>query len=46
MTVCMGRIANQKKKNGCHLKTRSQNHKIFDVHMWQIYVNMYTKYSM
>ena len=33
-------------KNGCHLKTTSQNHYIFDVHMWGIYVHMYTKYEV
>ena len=44
MNAYMGRIANQGKyQNGCHLKTTSQNHKIFDVHIWKTYVHKYTK---
>ena len=35
MTVYMDRIANQRKiPNGCYLKTTSQNHQIFDAHVW------------
>ena len=46
MTVYMGRIAiKEKYQNGCHLKTICQNYKIFDVHMWGIYVHMCTKYE-
>ena len=33
-------------QNGCHLKTTSQNHLIFDVHMWGTYVHMCTKYKV
>ena len=47
MTVFMGRIANQEKyRNGCHLKTTSQNYKIFDVHIWGTCVHMCTKYEV
>ena len=35
MTVYMGRLANQRKvPNGSHLKTTSENHQVFDAHMW------------
>ena len=44
MTVYIGSIANQRMhQNGCHFKSASQNHYIFDAHMWGTYVHMYTK---
>ena len=47
-TVCMGKIANQRKipKWLPFKETISQNHLIFDVHIWGIYVHMCTKYKV
>ena len=33
-------------QNECHLKTTTQNHLIFDVHIWGTYVHMCTKYEV
>ena len=33
-------------QNGCHLRTISQNHNIFDVHMLGTHVHIYTKYEV
>ena len=46
MTVYMGRIGKQKYQNGYHLKTISQNHKIFDVHIQGTYGHIHTKYEV
>ena len=47
MTVCIGNIENQRKEpNGYHLKTTSQNHNKIDVHIWETWVHMCTKYEV
>ena len=45
-SVWVGQQVKEKYQNGCHLKTTSQNHYIFDVHKWGTYVQMYTKYEV
>ena len=37
LSVWVGQQIKEKYQNGCHLKTTSQNHKIFHVHMWGTY---------
>ena len=38
LSVWVWQQIKEKYQNGCHLKTTSQNHKIFDVHMWGTYM--------
>ena len=45
MTVCMGRIANQR-KIAKWLPFKNYKSETFDVHMWGIYVHMCTKYKV
>ena len=46
MSAWAGQQIKEKYQNGCHLKTTSQNHQIFDKHVWRTYVHMYTKYEV
>ena len=47
MTTYMNRRAYKRKLPKClPLKTTSQNHKIFYVHIWGTYVHMCTKYKV
>ena len=41
-----GEQIKEKYQNGCHLKTTSQNHSIFNVHLWETYVHKCTKYEV
>ena len=44
ITVC--EQIKEKYPTGCHSKTTSYNHLIFDVHRWRIYIQKYTKYEV
>ena len=41
--VYMTAIQKEKYQNGCLLKTTSQHHYIFNVHIWETYIHMFTK---
>ena len=41
-----GEQIKEKYQNDCYLKTTSQNHQIFDMHMWRTYVHMHTEYKV
>ena len=46
VSVWTGQQIKEKYQNGSPLKTTHQNHQIFDVHVWEINVHMYTKYEV